>query len=224
MQPLKSRVFLALLMQPLSAKELFTFLRKEGFNCTYSAVYKTIQELQKEQAINKIGEKYSANDSWIQSNLKLLRTAQSCSFSFTENFTVNSSKVFFDVLKSFMKNSKRKVFRFSFIPPEFFSDLDFFQNSDIQLPQESETEKLFANSILQEKPKQRNRQSLDFFINDTSILYLFNSSTFLKSLDKDYFKSIRKRNSFLLKHEKLEESPIHSNDNEVLSQFAKSEI
>ncbi len=224
MQPLKSKIFLALLMRPLSAKELFSVLKKEGMEITYSSVYKSLKELLKEKAVIKIEDKYHPSNAWIQSNLKLLKTAQNCSFSLSENFTVSSSSTFFEILKNFMKNSQRKVMRFSFVPPEFFSNIDFFQNADIQMPQKQQYEKIFAETLRQIgcKPKTRLPQSLDFFINDNAILYLFNSKTFLSDLKRDYLSAIKERNVFLLKYELLEHSPLQSKKESDLSFATKA--
>lgn len=50
---------------PLSAKEIYSTLRRGGFEASYQAVHKKLKELEKDSIIVKDGRKYLINRNWI---------------------------------------------------------------------------------------------------------------------------------------------------------------
>ena len=76
-KPISAEDFIILSLSkkfPLSAKEIYSSIRREGFEISYQAVHKKLKDLEKQSVLAKQGSKYLINRNWILNTKHLLES------------------------------------------------------------------------------------------------------------------------------------------------------
>ncbi len=76
---------------PLSAKEIYAKIKRQGFEVSYQAVHKKLKELEKESILEREGAKYKINRDWIRNTKSFLETMDKELIKSAEKVKVNEA-------------------------------------------------------------------------------------------------------------------------------------